>query len=302
VRERIQRAHALGLAGSLDEAASLLDGALEDAERAPGRTVGGPELVDAYIQRAVIALARGEQERLERVLAQLLRDDPAIELTAAEASPQLRDALAAARQRAGETPVLAAGDVADACEHLADVVVIGRAVEPDRVQLVRYDACQRVADVTIAATTPVDAHAVATLSGPRARLSASVHAEENARELATGPVRRLSPRQHEERVFGVASLATGVALAIPATYFAVHAASLRSHLNDNCAPCEASVLQQRGDAIHRADLETGVLFSVAGAAVITGVVLAYLGFREESVAPRVTVSSSGPGLGVFGAF
>src|SRR5262245_52138193 len=74
----VSRAEASASTGHLDEAAALLDVAIEEGMRAPLQVADPPALVKAMVARATIGLARGE--RVDPLIERLLRYDPTFDL------------------------------------------------------------------------------------------------------------------------------------------------------------------------------------------------------------------------------
>lgn len=144
----LARGRELYRAGSLDQAARVLDAGLDTAAREPHRFGGSHEIVGAQVVRVSIALARGEEDRAELLIERLLRWDPTFAPAEGERSPRLAEALAAVRGRLPRAPALRASDVGGACA-LADVVVVARPARGGRIELTRFDACRPVASAAV---------------------------------------------------------------------------------------------------------------------------------------------------------
>jgi hypothetical protein len=287
LRARFQRARSLALAGSLDEAASLVDTALEDGARSLDR-IGdaAAELLDAHMRRVVIALARGEHDRLRELLVRALRWDPSLTLSPAEATPQLRAAVDDARTRARAIPPFETTDLREACEELADLVLVARANADGTLELKRYDDCEPVRALTVAPGDD-DAAVAARLAEPPVQLRATLHALDQ-------PVVAISARgarSHVERAelaVGGVLLAAGVGLVAAGIDFGVATARDRARFNQDCdpmTPCAPTVLSSRGDALDRDQARLGAFVGVGAAALAAGAALLYLGARHAERRP-----------------
>jgi hypothetical protein len=148
VATTLARAQELAAAANLDEAARLLDSALEAARRAPQRFADSDALVAAALTRVSIALARGESAVASAWLERLLRWAPTLALTPAENAPRLEAALAAARARLGQPPPLRADDLGGLCA--VDELVVARVLGPRRIEVQRLRACRAVATAVVA--------------------------------------------------------------------------------------------------------------------------------------------------------
>jgi hypothetical protein len=144
----LARAQALADAASLDEAARILDAALEVAGRAPHHFADSDLLAAAALTRVSIALARGEAAVAEHWLERLLRWSPTLVLRPAEDTPRLRAALAAARARLGAQPALRPEDLGGLCA--IDEVLVARVLGPAATEVQRRRGCRVVASVTVA--------------------------------------------------------------------------------------------------------------------------------------------------------
>jgi hypothetical protein len=145
----LAQAQELASAANLDEAARLLDTALEAAARAPHRFADSDALIAAAVTRASIALARGEPPIAARWLEQLLRWAPTLTLTPDEESPRMRAALAAARTRLGPHPELRREDLGGLCA--VDELLVARPLGPARIEVLRLRDCKVVATAVVAA-------------------------------------------------------------------------------------------------------------------------------------------------------
>jgi hypothetical protein len=148
--QRLERARRLADHGAVDEAALTFDAVLERAAVAGAPAGEGPLLVTASVERAAIALARGEPRRAEALLSRLLRDDPTFTLLHQEESPRLRAAFEAVRQRLGAEPAITAADVAQACGAGPEVLLVVRLRQAglkESIEVVRFDRCRIVARV-----------------------------------------------------------------------------------------------------------------------------------------------------------
>jgi hypothetical protein len=144
----LARAQALADAASLDEAARILDAALEVAARAPHQFADSDALIAAALTRVSIALARGEVAVAAGWLERLVRWSPTLHLRSAEDAPRLRAALGAARTRLGAQPALTAEDLGGLCA--IDEVLVARAVGAGSTEVQRLRGCRLVATVTTA--------------------------------------------------------------------------------------------------------------------------------------------------------
>ncbi|HUS66685.1 MAG TPA: hypothetical protein VMZ28_19245 [Kofleriaceae bacterium] len=160
----LARGRELHASGALDEAALVLDQGLEATARAPHRFAASEVVVASHLDRATIALARGEDARAELLLERLLRWDPTFALAPGEGTPRLVQAVADVRRRLGRTPELRAADLGAACT-LGDVVVVARPAAAARIELQRFDGCRRVASATV---RPADVDPAVELLGGRA--------------------------------------------------------------------------------------------------------------------------------------
>jgi hypothetical protein len=264
----VRRGQALFFSGAVDEAATLLDGALEEASHAPHQIARGdaPALIAGLVLRATIALARGEVARARALLARLVLYDPEARLEPLERNPQLEAAFRDVRASADRT--LAAAEMAAAC-HAADVVLVGRAAAAEAVEIVRFDACRPVAT---AVGSGVDA-LVTTLSGPSAPA-------------------RPSPRARPPLYGGVTLLVAGAVLAGAGIALAADAARRAGALGADCLPpamsCPDAELARRRDAYDRARISSSVLLPIGAAALLGGSILtAVLSRRAKGAAPAL---------------
>jgi hypothetical protein len=143
----LARAQDLADAARLDEAAHILDAALEVAVRAPHRFADSDVLIAAALTRVSIALARGEAELAAGWLERLLRWSPTLALAPTEDAPRLRAALASARARLGAQPALRPEDLGGLCA-IDEVLVVRTLAGGSEVQRLR--GCRVVARVTVA--------------------------------------------------------------------------------------------------------------------------------------------------------
>lgn len=146
----LARGRELHASGALDEAALVLDQGLEAAARAPHRFAASEVVVASHLDRATIALARGEDARAELLLERLLRWDPTFALAPGEGSPRLVQAVDDVRRRLGRAPALRPADLGGACA-LGDVVVVARPAPASHIELQRFDGCRAVATATVRA-------------------------------------------------------------------------------------------------------------------------------------------------------
>jgi hypothetical protein len=147
VATTLARAQELAAAGSIDEAARLLDGALEAGARAPHLYANSDALVSAHVTRASIALARGEDALAAALLGRLLRWDPAFALADGEDTPRLSAALAATRKQLGETPALRPEDLGGLCA--VDELLVARPLGGGRVEVQRLARCKPLASAVV---------------------------------------------------------------------------------------------------------------------------------------------------------
>jgi tetratricopeptide (TPR) repeat protein len=137
---RFTRARAFYKAGKLDQAAAALDEAIGEGARDPERLSQANEWVSAKVLRISMALARGEAEQARRLFARLLRYDPTFELTASESRPQVTSAFDELRRQLGDRLPLFPEDLGEACR-AADVLIVGRVLAQDTVEIFRFDGC-----------------------------------------------------------------------------------------------------------------------------------------------------------------
>ncbi|MFH0899150.1 MAG: hypothetical protein V2A73_00835 [Pseudomonadota bacterium] len=148
----LRRGQHLAESGRLDESASVLDSALEDGAERPYLVNDPAGFITAHLTRAMIAIARGEHSRAERLLERALSYEPALSLQPTENTPSLHAALERVRGRLESPSELEAAHTGTACD-LADVVVVIRLLEVDddrrrsTLELVRFDGGQPVAQV-----------------------------------------------------------------------------------------------------------------------------------------------------------
>jgi tetratricopeptide (TPR) repeat protein len=168
LQARLGRARVLFSSGTLDQAAALLDAALEDGARWPESVEDPAALVGARVMRASIALARGERKRAVELIDRVIEDDPGFALLPEEARPALRAVVGEARERRGAARSIGADAVASACQ-AADVLVAVRAVDRNRIELYRFDGCRPIAETASAGPAGDRAAAVALGASPYRR-------------------------------------------------------------------------------------------------------------------------------------
>jgi len=156
-----QRAEELTVNGRLDEAAALLDVAIDEGTRAPLRVADPTALVRAAVARASIGLARGEQERAEALLARLLRYDPTFRLDPGEDTPRMRSALERVRMRLGAAPALARDDLGERCA--GESLLMARRLDATTIEYARFVGCRPLVRAALHDDTP-EAELVAALS------------------------------------------------------------------------------------------------------------------------------------------
>src|SRR5262249_33443325 len=146
--QKLTRARALTLSGALDDAATLLDAAIDQAARAPESILQPTPFVDALVQRAGIALARGEITRARTLLARLYRYDPSCVLQHEEQTPQLEAAASDVHQQLGAIPPLESGDLGPICA-AHEVLLVPRRLLSGAVEIQRFDRCRPVMEALI---------------------------------------------------------------------------------------------------------------------------------------------------------
>jgi hypothetical protein len=265
---RLRRARQLALAGSIDEAAALMDPTLEEAARAIDEldTSAGSELVTAIVRRVVIGLARGEVALARRLLARVLRYDPTFELLPGEGSPQVRAALDDLRNQAGGDSALEPADLGDVCARTSVILAARASSARPAIELSRFDECRLVAHALVRAVD--EASAVAALSQviPERRSDAGNDARARGRKIA-----------------GAIMGGAGLALAATGAYFAAHAAALKGSL-DNCtaaSPCPGQVLLSQGGDFDRSRIAASALLPVGAALVVAGALVYALASRHH---------------------
>jgi hypothetical protein len=183
----VERAETLAASGRLDEAAALVDVALDEGTRAPLEVGDPPALVRAAIVRATIGLARGEQERADRLLALVLRYDPTFHLLPREESPRMRAAVERALRRQGATAALERADLGERCAE--QTLLVARRLDGSHVEYARYAGCVEVARVRAGDDEP-EAALVTALGGPAVMATAPVAEALAPRPPAAGDARR----------------------------------------------------------------------------------------------------------------
>ncbi|MGE3545197.1 MAG: hypothetical protein AB7L28_14770 [Kofleriaceae bacterium] len=143
------RAQPLIAAGSIDDAANILDIALDAAARRPSLVSDPAAFVSGTISRVQIATARGETARAEELIERLLRFSPALKLSVEEDSPRVREVVDRVRDRIGARPKLRIGDLGDDCQGEVDVLIVSRNLGEAQ-ELTRFDHCKLVKTVTVA--------------------------------------------------------------------------------------------------------------------------------------------------------
>jgi hypothetical protein len=201
----VARAEAQAATGRLDEAAALLDVALDEGARAPLQVSDPPALVRALVTRATIGLARGEQDRAEALIARVLRYDPTFALAAHEETPRMLAAVERVRERLGPEAALSRDELGERCG--SQTLLLARRLDARTIEYARYAGCQRVATARATEGT-TDAALVAALGGPMAPAASTASAATGAH--ASRPVYRSVWRRGW--FWGVA-LAVAVALA-----------------------------------------------------------------------------------------
>jgi hypothetical protein len=282
VHERVTRARRLMAQVALDEAATLLDGIIEEGARAPAQVSDPPSLIAAYVLRISIAVARGELERTRTLFARLLAYDPGFELLPDEDTPPMHAALMNARGQLGDVPKLDADDLGESCR-ATDVVIVGRMLRGE-VELSRYDDCHLVAQTSESA----DDALVAALAVPRAELPAAVP--------------RGRPSGRAKIIAGAVLAGVGVALTATGIYFAADAAARENGIGDDCAPCTAAQYQTRGSAFMGSEIAASVLLPIAAAALVSGTTLLIVGRRQEKQSPHLTLTPAGASIDFPGGF
>jgi hypothetical protein len=259
---RLERARALASSGHVDEAANVYDAALEDGARAIAQTSGG-DFVRAHVQRAAIALARGENERGRALLARLLSYDPTFALLPNERSPQLVDALEAARGSVRRGPEVMNEAAQSAC-HSADVLVLFRARGDGQLDMARYDRC-----AIVGSASGTDDELIRALESPRPQLTHAVQSR---------------PRDRAKVIGGIVTLSLSLGLLVTGTYFAADAAQDRENLNHGCSPtmtCTSDELSRRYDQYHLSTTLAATLSAVGAAGLIAGGLVIHMGTRSS---------------------
>jgi hypothetical protein len=181
IADLVDRAQALSNSADLDGAARAFDGAIAEGLRGIDHLADPGAFIGAHVSRVAIALARGEAGRVAELMDRVVRYDPHAMLAGDEQRPRMQALLDAAKRRAGERPALSAEDLGDAC-HLADVVIVARALSGGAVEYLRFDArdhrCHVVASatagdgdstaITALVATPLEGTPDTTGSAPRA--------------------------------------------------------------------------------------------------------------------------------------
>ena len=287
---RFDEARRLAVSGSLDDAAVMLDVALTAGAESPHRLARPADLVTGHITRISIALARGEARHAGELVDRLVRYDPRVELEAGERSPPVTAALADATRGTA----MRATELGAACREYAVVIAARPAGPGAAMEFVRFDACEPVA--MMIASADRDRDVIAALGAPP--LPAGVE-----------PVVRERGRGY--RIAGVITGALGVVALGVGTYYGIDASRKAGAIADGCtplAPCSGALLRERGDALADSRLRARVLWSIGGAAVVTGAVLYVVGRRRgESASPAIAapvpvVFSDGAGIAWGTAF
>jgi hypothetical protein len=263
---RFARAQAALVAGRLDEAARLFDAAIEDAARAPHRLGNGGELITAYVARASIGLARGEQARAKDLLARALRYDPGLTLTVTEESPALASALEEARQRAAAPAPIAPADLAPVCRD-SGTFVIGRALGVDSIEWSRWDGCRQVSSIALPAGTP-DEEVSSAIIDPASHSAAIARKAEPSRTRKRWPI-------------GAGIGAAGLVLTISGGVLVGLAANKYDQLLTTCgvdATCRSSYTSD-WDAREKAGW---ALLGIGSAALVGGIVWAIIDAKRHA--------------------
>ncbi|MGE3459591.1 MAG: hypothetical protein AB7O24_31050 [Kofleriaceae bacterium] len=142
------RSQPLIAAGSIDDAANILDVALDAGARRPSLVSDPGAFVAGTISRVQIALARGETPRAEELIERLMRYAPALKLTVEEDSPKVREVVERVRARIGARPKLRLTDIGDDCQGEVDVLLVSRSLG-DTQELTRFDRCKATKTVTV---------------------------------------------------------------------------------------------------------------------------------------------------------
>jgi hypothetical protein len=279
--DRLKRAVELSFGEDVDRAAALYDAALEDGAREPGRVADPAAFVTAHVQRAGLALARGEERRARELVSRVLAYDPTFRLAPNERSPQL---VRLVEEVVAHPPELSAADLGTSCES-ADVVLAARR-RTGGLEVFRFDRCRLVARAPFG-TDEMDA-AVAALRSP---------APFSSLQAARGLGRRVA-------IAGGVLLAAGLALSGAGAYYAARAASEDANFNRGCAPetpCSADELGRRDDELNRSSTIAAALLAIGGASVIAGATIVGIGARRV-VRVAVAPSAQGAVLTASGRF
>jgi hypothetical protein len=245
---QLARAEALFGVGNLDEAATILDGALADGGRKLDRLADPAPFLSAHVTRASIAFARGEAGRAQTVLEHLSRYDPAFVLAPTENSPQLRAALERARAEVAAAP-LRPSDVVELCGGAR--LIVARLIGGDRVELARFDDCREVA-TTLATGATRDAELTA-------RLFPRPAGSEPRRRRSAGAARWVGPTL----------LGLGAAAAISGAVLLGVTAHDYDHLVQTCKP--AGCPDDQVDRVGARATVSYALLGVGGAVAVTGI-------------------------------
>lgn len=163
----VARGRELFLQGAVDEAAATLDVALAAAVRRPD-AIGDPAaLIAGQVTRVQIALARGEGDAAERLLVRLLRWDGDFAPSAAEGTPAVQSAFAAAAASQALSAPLAAADVGEVCRAVDDLLVV-RAARAGAIEIARFDHCRLAASLVVRGEV-ADAAVIDRIAPPPAR-------------------------------------------------------------------------------------------------------------------------------------
>jgi hypothetical protein len=271
------------MAGSFDDAVRRFDHALEAAAEAPDRVGDWSALLSAQVTRASLAMARGEMGRARSLISRALRYDPSFHLAAGERNPQMQAIVDDLRpQLAVDRPVEAA-ELGGVCSR-ADVVLVGRSVDAERMQVLRFDRCKEVARAFLRYDGATDELVQAMRSVPLADTRPAAAA-------TTATPRSTSDRGDGRglRIGGGVAIGLGLALLVPGIYFAVDSDQRKNGLADGCTPatpCAGSLVHERKDAYTRSAAIGGTLTALGLGAALVGVVVEVIGVRRGHATER----------------